>query len=115
MLVGLAIAVSGRLFGLGIAVGAVMAVLNSTFLIKRVQFAVDSPSAAVATVSMQVGLLLTFGVIGLVTLLLLVLSVQMAVAMGITFFAVQTGEIVLYYLGHSGRPAGGGARLVGRR
>jgi hypothetical protein len=94
---GIVIAATGHMFGLGILIGAIVAGANSALLLKRVQLAVESPSPAIATVSMQVGLMLTFVAIGAITLLLLVISVPLAVAMALTFFVAQTGEIGLFY------------------
>lgn len=91
------VAASGRIVGFGIIVGALLAMVNSALLVKRVQYAVGSESPGVAMVSMQVGLLLTFLGIGAITLILLVTSVLMAIAMGVTFFVAQTAEILLYY------------------
>jgi len=112
VVVGVIVATLGRIIGIGIAVGAILALLNSIVLVKRVELAVDSANAAVATISMQIGLLLTFGGIGAVTLIMLIVSVPMAVAMGITFFAAQTGEVYLFY---RARNAGsGGAVTLGK-
>lgn len=104
VVVGVAVTLSGRSLGIGIAIGSVLALVNSAVLVKRVEFAVDSANAAIATVSMQVGLVLTFAAIGGITLILLIVAVPVAIAMGITFFIAQTGEILLYFRARNGRP-----------
>ena len=94
---GMVVAATGRIAGFGIAIGACLAFLNAVVLLKRVELAIASDNAAIATVSMQVGLLSTFAVIGAVTVILLLTSVPMAVGMAVTFFAVETAEFALFY------------------
>ena len=88
---------SHDLIGAGIGVGAILAYVNSGLLAKRVDVAVDTGNAAAAMIAMQVGLIVTFTFVGLVTVAMLYISLQMTVAMGISFFICQTIELLLYY------------------
>jgi len=91
------------LIGAGIAVGAVLALLNSSLLIKRIDLAVRSGNPAAALISMQLGLLVTFTIVGAVTVLMLLSSVRMTVAMAISFFIAQTAELLLFYWARQSR------------
>ncbi len=81
----------------GIAVGAVLAYVNSGLLAKRIMLAATTGNAGAAMISMQVGLLVTFTVVGAITVGMVLNSRPMTVAMAICFFVVQTAELVLYY------------------
>ncbi len=86
----------------GIAVGAVLAYVNSGLLAKRIMLAATTGNAGAAMISMQVGLLVTFTVVGAITVGMVLISRPMTVAMAICFFVVQTAELVLYYRARRG-------------
>lgn len=83
--------------GLGIAVGAALAYINSGLLVKRIGMATSTGNTAAGVVVMQLGLFISFTLIGGLTVAMLLISVRMTVAMGVAFFIAQTLEIGLYY------------------
>ena len=98
VLSGIGVSIAGRPYiGIGIAVGALLAVLNTVLLIKRVDMAAASGLAPVAMVSMQLGLLVTFTVIGGVAVVMVLINLSMTIAMAISLFGTQTAELLLYY------------------
>lgn len=102
--VAVGVAASGRGYiGAGIAVGALLALMNSSLLLRRIAGAVETGNPAAAMISMQVGLLVTFTVVAAVTVLLVLVSRSMAVAMGISFFVTQTGQIAVFFLERHGQ------------
>lgn len=98
MVAGAAVALNGKGYiGAGIAVGALLAYFNSWLLASRIEVATSTGVAAAAMISMQLGLLVTFTVVGGLTILMVFISLSMTVAMAITFFLTQTAELGLYY------------------
>jgi hypothetical protein len=98
MLAGAVVAMVGRGYlGLGIGVGALLAYFNSWLLASRIELATATGEAAAAMISMQLGLLVTFTVVGGLTVLMVFISLPMTVAMAISFFLTQTAELALYY------------------
>ncbi|HZT96223.1 MAG TPA: hypothetical protein VFB34_05235 [Chloroflexota bacterium] len=89
--------------GAGIAAGSVLAYVNSALLARRIQLATATGDTAAAMISMQLGLLVTFTVVAGITVLMVLISRPMTVAMAITFFVVQTAELALYYRARRGR------------
>jgi hypothetical protein len=95
---GAAVAIAGKGYlGVGIGVGALLAYFNSWLLASRIEVATSTGVAAAAMISMQLGLLVTFTVVGGLTILMVFISLPMTVAMAISFFLTQTAELGLYY------------------
>jgi hypothetical protein len=87
--------------GLGIGLGSLIAFGNSTLLLRRIHLALELANPGPAMIAMQAGLLVTFTVVGGLTVLTLLIDPKIAIAMAITFFFVQTGEIGMYFFGRA--------------
>lgn len=87
------------LLGAGVAVGGCLALANSAMLLKRIGVAAATGDAVASMIAMQLGLLVTFTAVALITVLMVLISVPMTVAMGVSFFITQTVELILYARG----------------
>lgn len=96
--VGIGLALSGRGYvGAGVAVGAALGYLNGLILSRRVDLAALSGDMAAAMMVMQVGLLVTLGMVGVATIVLIKISVAMAVASAAGFAATHLGILAAFY------------------
>jgi putative flippase GtrA len=102
ILVGAALYVSGRsAVGGGVAIGAVLALVNGFILSKRVEFAATTGDVAQALMVMQIGLLVTFTVIGAATIVLIHFSLALTIACACGFVASQLGILATFYWTHA--------------
>jgi hypothetical protein len=109
---GAGVALTGKGYvGVGIAVGALLAYFNSWLLASRIELATSTGVAAAAMISMQLGLLVTFTVVGGLTVLMVFISLQMTIAMAITCFLTQTAEVGVYYRARRVRHAPNGLEV----
>jgi hypothetical protein len=90
-------ALGSRAIGVGIGVGACLACVNGVLLSRRVEIAADTGDFARAVMVMQVGLLLSFIVIAVVTIVLVRISLGMAVASAAGFAVAQLGILAAFY------------------
>jgi hypothetical protein len=86
-----------RWIGAGVAVGALLAFANGLMLSGRVELAADTGDIGRALLVMQVGLLFTATVIGVVTVVTVRFSLAMAVASGIAFVVTQLAILAVFY------------------
>ncbi|HZU13219.1 MAG TPA: hypothetical protein VFB58_10310 [Chloroflexota bacterium] len=93
----IALAVSHPI-GIGVAVGSALAFLNMLLLSGRVETAADTGDMGRALMVMQVGLVLTFTIIGVTTIILVKISVVMAVASAAGFGITQLAMLAVFYL-----------------
>ena len=93
----LCFAAGAREIGLGVGAGACLAFINGLLLSRRVEIAADTGDIGRALLVMQLGLLLTFTVIGVVTIVLVRFSVAMAVASAAGFAVAQLGMLAAFY------------------
>jgi hypothetical protein len=94
---GVIAALSGNaLIGLGILIGAVLALANGLLLSRRVEFAADMRDVGTALLVMQLGLLLTCTLVGLTTIVLIRFSLGMAIASAAGFAASYLGMLGTY-------------------
>lgn len=99
VLAGLIVYAGGqRWIGAGIAIGAVLAAFNSVMLSRRVELAASMGDVGRALLVMQLGLLLTASVIGVVTVVIVRFSIAMAVATAAGFAFTQLAILGAYYL-----------------
>lgn len=106
-LVGLGCFVYGLHFvGAGIAIGAVLGLMNGLFLSRRVDIAAGTGDIGRALMVMQLGLLVAVTIIGITTVVLVHFSVSMAVACAIGFLVTHLGMLAAFYLlrGRSNAP-----------
>jgi hypothetical protein len=102
---GVALGLTGRPYiGAGVGAGAILAFFNSGLLLKRIELAASAPNPAAALMAMQLGLLVTFTLVGIITVIMIRISVEMTVAMAITFLVAQTGQLLLIYRVRRSRP-----------
>ena len=87
-----------RFIGAGIAVGACLAFVNALLLSRRVELAADTGDMARAMMVMQIGLITTFVVIGVATVILVKISLAMAVAAAAGFAVAQLAILAAFYL-----------------
>jgi hypothetical protein len=92
--------------GAGVALGAGLALLNGLLLAKRVDVAAATGDVGTALMVMQLGLLVTFTVIGLATIVLIHFSLAMTVACAVGFVIAQLMILAAFYWTH-GRSATG--------
>lgn len=96
--VGLIVALAGpRAVGLGVMIGAALALVNSVLLSRRIDVAADMANVGHALLVMQVGLLINATVIGVVTIVLLHFSLGLAVAAAAGFAVAQLGTLAAFY------------------
>jgi hypothetical protein len=95
---GLVLAGAGyRDLGFGVVAGAVLAVVNSLLLSGRVDAAAETGDVARALLVMQMGLFVTFLIVGIATVILVHFSVPLAVGAAIGFGVAQTLILVTFY------------------
>lgn len=95
---GLALAAAGfRDAGIGVAVGSILAVVNSLLLSGRVEVAAESGDVARALLVMQAGLFITFAIVGAATVALVHFSIPLAVGAAIGFGTAQTLILATFY------------------
>src|SRR5579884_125489 len=98
-----------RVIGLGVVVGALLAVVNSVLLSGRVDVATETGDFAQALMIMQLGLFVTFAIVAAVTVVLVHFSIPLAVSAAISFGVTQTIILVAFYLTRGrGEVAAGG-------
>lgn len=90
-----------RPIGLGIAIGAVLAFLNGLILSKRVEFAAGTGSVAQALMVMQIGLLVTFTIVGIATVILIHYSLPLTIGCAIGFVSAQLAILAAFYWSHA--------------
>lgn len=113
IVVSFAVGITGHGYvGIGITIGALLAFLNSGLLVKRIDVAAMAPNPGAALIAMQLGLLITFTVVGGLTLVMIHISVQMTVAMAISFLVSQTGELIFVYRARKARSDNGLSDVV---
>lgn len=96
---GIVCALAGYPFiGVGVAVGAVLALVNGVLLSRRVDIAAEMGDVGRALLIMQLGLLLSCTVVGLVTIVLVRISVAMAVASAAGFGVTHLGMLAAFYV-----------------
>jgi hypothetical protein len=101
-LMGLAVyAVGHRAIGGGIAIGAGLALINGMILSKRVEFAATTGSVAQALMVMQIGLLVTFAIVGAATVVLIHFSLQLTVGCAVGFVVSQLAILFAFYWTHA--------------
>jgi hypothetical protein len=85
--------------GLGLVIGALLALLNGILLERRIELAASVKDVGTALVVMQVGLLVTCTLVGLTTVVLIHFSLSMAIAdaagFAITFLGLL-GSLALF-------------------
>jgi hypothetical protein len=87
--------------GGGIAIGAVLALLNGLILSKRVEFAATTGNVAQALMVMQIGLLVTFTIVGIATVILIHFSLPLTVGCALGFVVAQLGILGAFYWTHA--------------
>lgn len=87
-----------RFIGAGIAIGACLAFINALMLSRRVELAADTGDMARAMMVMQIGLVSTFVIIGVATVILVKISLAMAVAAAAGFGVAQLAILAAFYL-----------------
>ena len=87
--------------GSGIVVGAGLALLNGWILSKRVEIAATSGSVAQALMVMQIGLLVTFTIIGIATVILIRISLPLTLGCAGGFVVSQLGILAAFYWTHA--------------
>ncbi len=90
-----------RPIGLGIAIGAGLALLNALILSKRVEFAASTGSVAQALMVMQIGLLVTFTIVGIATVILIHYSLPLTIGCAIGFLTAQLAILAAFYWSHA--------------
>jgi hypothetical protein len=102
IVVGLVLASTGRPpIGFGVAIGGALAYFNGVVLSRRVDLAAVAGNAAGALAVMQVGLLVTMTIIGVVTVILVKVSLPLAVATAAGFGATQMVILATFYWTHA--------------
>ncbi len=87
--------------GGGIAIGALLALVNGLILSKRVEVASTTGSVASALMVMQVGLLVTFTIIGAATVLLIHYSLALTLGCAAGFIVAQLAILATFYWTHA--------------
>lgn len=101
LIMGLALAAAGyRDVGIGLAVGSVLALVNSLILSARIETATESGDLARALLVMQAGLFVTFIIVGVATVILVHFSVPLAVGAAVGFGVAQTLILAAFYWTH---------------
>jgi hypothetical protein len=101
LIAGLVLVAAGyRDVGIGVAVGSVLAVINSVILSGRVEVATESGDLARALLVMQAGLFVTFIIVGVATVILVHFSVPLAVGAAAGFGIAQTLILAAFYWTH---------------
>ncbi|MGH2449431.1 MAG: hypothetical protein ACRDFS_12625 [Chloroflexota bacterium] len=108
VVIGLGLVVAGdRQIGVGVVIGALLAVLNSALLSRRIDLAAEMSSVGHALLIMQLGFLVTCTIIGVATIVLALISVRLAVANAAAFFVTEMVMFGLFFFARprSGEPA----------
>jgi hypothetical protein len=101
-LVGLATYGAGyRAMGGGIAIGATLALVNGMILSKRVEIAATTESVTQALMVMQIGLLVTFTIIGIATVILIHFSLPLTLGCAAGFVVAQLAILSAFYWTHA--------------
>jgi hypothetical protein len=101
-LAGLGLFVAGyRPVGIGIAIGAGLALLNGLILSKRIEFAAGTGSVAQALMVMQLGLLVTFTIVGIATVILIHYSLPLTIGSAAGFVTAQLAILAAFYWSHA--------------
>ncbi len=90
-----------RAVGGGVAIGAGLSLVNGLILSKRVEYAATTASVAQALMVMQVGLLLTFTIIGIATVVLIHFSLPLTIGCACGFVVAQLGILAAFYWSHA--------------
>ncbi|HZS94644.1 MAG TPA: hypothetical protein VFA78_07595 [Chloroflexota bacterium] len=90
-------AVGPPMLGLGIVVGALLALVNGLMLSRRVDFAAGVGDTGTALLVMQLGLLGTFAVAGVAAALLILVSIQAGIGAAIGFGVAQMAVLAVFY------------------
>ncbi|MGI8826303.1 MAG: hypothetical protein ACR2JC_11780 [Chloroflexota bacterium] len=95
--------------GIGVALGAALALANGAILSRRVDMAAHVGDVGQALLLMQLGFLLTCSLVAGVTIILLKYSIGAAVAAAAGFAVAQIGSLAAFYWtkGRAGAPLGG--------
>lgn len=96
-----AFAVGYRAVGGGVSIGAALALVNAFILSKRVEFAATTASVAQALMVMQIGLLVTFTIIGIATVVLIHFSLSLTLGCAAGFVVSQLAILAAYYWTHA--------------
>jgi hypothetical protein len=100
--VGLVVLLAGyRPMGGGVAIGAGLALLNAWILSKRVEFAAATGSVTQALMVMQIGLLVTFTIVGIATVILIHFSLPLTIGCAIGFVVAQLAVLAAFYWTHA--------------
>jgi hypothetical protein len=86
-----------RWIGAGIAVGAGLALINGLLLSRRVEAAADTGDMARAMLIMQLGLLVTFTVVAIATVILVQISVVMTIGSAVGFAVTHLAMLASFY------------------
>jgi hypothetical protein len=86
-----------RWVGVGIAIGACMALFNAVLLSRRVDLAAKMSTVATALLFMQLSLLVTATIIGIATVILVRISLAMAVAFAAGFGVSHVAILAEFY------------------
>jgi hypothetical protein len=89
---------ANRWIGAGVALGAVLALINGLLLSRRVDIAADTGDIGRALLVMQFGLVITFTVVGVATVIVIHFSLAMAVACAAGFAVSHVAMLTLFYL-----------------
>lgn len=87
-----------RLVGAGLVIGAGLAFVNAIFLYQRVELAAEAGDVGRALVAMQLGLLLTFTLVGVVTFALIKIALGLAIAAVVGFSITHLALLCTVYL-----------------
>jgi hypothetical protein len=88
---------ASRAVGAGVMVGAALAFLNMLLLSGRVELAADTGDMGRALMVMQLGMITTFAIIAVATVVLVHFSVSAAVAAAGGFVVAQLGMLAAFY------------------
>jgi|SRR5579875_121844 len=91
------LALGHAMLGLGIVVGAILALVNGLVLSRRVDFAADSANTGIALMVMQLGFFGTFIIVGVAAALLILLSIQAGIGAAIGFGCAQMLLLALFF------------------
>ncbi|HEX6508824.1 MAG TPA: hypothetical protein VF221_14445 [Chloroflexota bacterium] len=97
------IAAGNRWVGGGVAIGAVLALANALVLTARVDLAASVRDVGSALLIMQIGLLVTFGIIAVTTLILIHISLALTVACAAGFLVAHLLILAEFYWSHARR------------
>lgn len=87
--------------GGGIVIGAALALVNGLILSRRVEFAASTGSVAQALMVVQIGLLVTFTIIGIATVILIHYSLPLTLGCAAGFVVAQLAILAAFYWTHA--------------